>query len=268
MRKKVRPDLKIDGWRGRLGNNIIQVRNCLHMAFAMGVNVSLPRHPHFNKTYISTNGRPRSKSHISDPFWHRDMIRGHTIPVASDHRRQVHKVIRELLFVNPRDATQAGENTLVIHIRSGDIFGSRNPHSGYIMPPFCFYVHVIEKSGTRVDKIHLVAEDTLNPCINLLRERYSNLVFKISSLAEDVRTIIGARKIVFGTGTFVPQLLAFSSDSLTEIYRPSNTSPPSLVGYSCKDNVIDISDYINKIGSWKNTPAQRQLMCDYEFPDV
>jgi hypothetical protein len=93
-------------------------------------------------------------------------------------------------------------------------------------------------------------------------------MFKISSLAEDVRTIIGARKIVFGTGTFVPQLLTFLSDSLTEIYRPNNTSPPSLVGYSCKDNVIDISDYINKIGSWKNTPAQRQLMCDYKFPDV
>jgi hypothetical protein len=136
------------------------------------------------------------------------------------------------------------------------------------MPPLCFYVHIIEKSGTRVDKIHLVAEDTLNPCVNLLRKRYPNVVFKISSLAEDVKTIIRARKIVFGTGTFVPQLLTFFNDSLTEIYRASNASEPSLGGYSCKDNVIDISDYISKIGSWKNTPAQRQLMCDYEFPEV
>ena len=264
MRRETRPDLKITNWYGRLGNNIIQVSNCLHMAFAMEVNVLLPRHPYFNKTYVSINGRREGKRYISELFWQPNKIAGHTILVTRDHRRQVRKVIRELLLISPR----VEKDTLVIHIRSGDIFAHDKPHSGYIMPPLCFYVRIIEDLGTHIEKIYLVAEDTLNPCVNLLREKYSNAIFKKSSLIEDIETVAGATRIVYGTGTFVPQLLTFFNDSLTEIYRASNAYEVSLIESACKDNVIDISDYIGKIGSWKNTPAQRQLMCDYKFPDV
>jgi len=261
----------ITSWPGRLGNNIIQVRNCLHVALATGANVGLPGHICFNKTYISINGRPKSRGRISDLFLYPGRIAGYAVPVSDDHRPQVRKIIRDLLYVNPCvPAPMSDDKTLVIHIRSGDIFAyheSKRLHQDYIMPPLSFYVRVIEELGTRIDKIHLVAEDTLNPCVELLLRKYSNAVFKKSSLAEDIRLIMGARKIVYGMGTFAPQLLEFFNDSLMEVYRPSNADKVSLLGRSYKDNVIDIGDYIDKMGGWKNTPEQHALMCSYEFAE-
>ena len=232
----------------------------------MNVNIILPPRSYFNKTHININGRPKTKKHISDLFWHSNEIAGHLIPVTCHLRTQVRDIIRQIFFVNPRETIHADEKTLVIHIRSGDIFRSKNPHPDYIMPPLCFYTNIIKELGDQIDKIHLIAEDAFNPCINLLQEKYPNLVFKKSSLDEDVKVIMGAKRIVYGAGTFIPELLAVFNDSFTEIYRSSNAYKPSLlVKHSYKDNVIDISDYIDKMGSWKNTPEQCQLMCDYVF---
>ena len=40
------------------------------------------------------------------------------------------------------DDKPLGDNDLVIHIRSGDLF-SKNPNSFYVPPPLCFYIQIV-----------------------------------------------------------------------------------------------------------------------------
>jgi hypothetical protein len=48
------------------------------------------------------------------------------------------------------------------------------------MPPLSYYVEIINNNNFK--NIYLIAEDTLNPCINSLLNMYPNIIFKINTL--------------------------------------------------------------------------------------
>ena len=48
-------NLVISKWRGRLGNNIIQLKNILGLALYYNFNIIIPDHKYFNKRYIIIN---------------------------------------------------------------------------------------------------------------------------------------------------------------------------------------------------------------------
>lgn len=122
-------------------------------------------------------------------------------------------------------------DTLVIHIRSGDIF---NPgaHSFYVQPPFAFYKKVIEEFG--FTKLHILTEpDLRNPCIHLLQSEYPNVKIQSSSLADDVGVILQAKHFLCNShGTF-GHMLALMSTNLEHLYLPYYCDPYSV---SFQDN--------------------------------
>ncbi|GGA56346.1 discoidin domain-containing protein [Okeania sp. KiyG1] len=160
-----------------------------------------------------------------------------------------------------------GEQDLVIHIRSGDIF-KNNVHLGYGQPPFSFYAKIIELQSWH--SISLVFEDKSNPIIDPLidfcRRRCSQVQEISGDLKSDIEYLLRARKLVVSNGTFCPAI-ALISKSLNTVYSFENE-------FSIKynPNISQIVRVVDRQGvykseilssNWQNTELQRKLMLEY-----
>lgn len=156
--------------------------------------------------------------------------------------------------------------TLVIHIRSGDVF-SENPHGAMAQPPLGFYIRAIEIANP--DKVVVVFEDDRNPVIagliNFLRERELPYLLSSSSLREDLFVLLSASQLVLSTGSFGPAVIALSPH-LQFLYlfgQPTplrfNTKKPSRVCHLEEPS----GEYVNQMSPWKNSEVQRDLMMTF-----
>ncbi|MEO0456157.1 MAG: hypothetical protein AAF152_06175 [Cyanobacteria bacterium P01_A01_bin.114] len=170
------------------------------------------------------------------------------------------------------------EETLVIHMRGGDIF-SECPHPAYTQPPLSFYEAAIRQCPT--SKIVVVTQDTCkNPCLAALLNRYPDIRLQSGSLQDDVSTLLRAKYLVAGTGTFAIAL-AFCSRSIQTLYLPildinrksgSVKRVPSIWNpvniFNAKATLdfevvgFQVQDY-TAIGSWSNSDEQRALMISH-----
>ena len=102
---------------------------------------------------------------------------------------------------------------LTIHLRSGDVFGSRSV-TGYGQPPLSFYQLVIASTEWR--GITLVYQDTSNPVVIELKNHCQSLGMRVElqsgTIREDLRVLLGAKTLVAGRGTFIPGVAGLSSE--------------------------------------------------------
>ena len=257
------PCLKISHWYGRMGNNVWQVKNALHVAISYGYNcIIMPEHTMFNTTKIVMNN-PISDAHlkpIETDFFHTDKI----LPdldytIFDKNKQQVKRHLQQAYTVKADKVFD--EDVLVIHIRSGDIFDP-SPHSEYIQPPLVFYRKVIDDGNYR--KIILVAEDTKNPCVNKLLELYNGrITYTPSSLTDDVKTILSAKHLVSSYGTFTSALITLS-DNIKKVFNPSYNAHNIEKNPELYEIVnIDLEDYKQKLSPWTNSEEQRNIMLEY-----
>jgi hypothetical protein len=243
----------IKGWSGRLGNNIIQLKNAIQLAVSKNYNVIIPRHRYFSKTYICLNKQIGINSkRISDPNNYFDSP---TIPDIDQNR--VLQILRGCFTIKDVKALDAED--LVIHIRSGDIFDKDPECPGYIMPPLSYYVDIIRTNTFK--NIYLIAEDRKNPCINALLELYPTIQFELQPLEKDIRLILGAVNVVASYGTMIDSLLLFSNN-IKRVYRPSyylRIINQDRINYI----TIDLDKYKEILSPWKNTAEQRETMLVY-----
>jgi hypothetical protein len=115
------------------------------------------------------------------------------------------------------------------------------------------------------NEIYLIAEDRINPCINRLLQLYPKIKFKIQSLEEDIKLILGSKNVVMGFGTFIPSLLLVS-DNIKELYKPSymNNDETDMLNKMIKVFNIELSTYKKRMTPWKNTLEQRKFMLTYK----
>ena len=242
----------IKAWHGRLGNNIIQLKNAIQLAVSKNYNVIMPRHKYFSKTYISLNKQIGINSkRISDPNNYFDSP---NIPHIDQNR--VLQILRGCFTI--KDVKALDPEDLVIHIRSGDIF-DKDPHPAYIMPPLSYYLDIIRTNTFK--NIYLIAEDRKNPCINALLELYPTIQFELQPLEKDIRLILGAVNVVASYGTMIDSLLLFSNN-IKRVYRPSyylRIINQDRINYI----TIDLDMYKEILSPWKNTADQREIMLVY-----
>jgi hypothetical protein len=246
--------IKINSWYGRLGNNIIQVINILHLALYYKYNVILPEHQFIKKTQLEIY-KSSDNTIITDTnnFFFRKKIKQPKI--FNQNIKKVKEIIRKIFtFSNYKN-----QYDLIIHIRSGDIFHNVI-HNKYISPPLSYYTNIIPN----YEKICLVAEDKRNPIINILLEKYPNIIYNKNSLIRDIEIILGARNIISSIGTFVPSLVIFNN-KLEKMYMPSYQMNQYLLEYLNNIQIIkiDLEEYKKKINKWKNTIEQKKIMIEY-----
>ena len=215
MEKKL---LRINNWQGRLGNNIIQLINILSIALLFNFNIEIPKHDFFKKQYININKNLNYDEELTDIYNFFHMPEKFKFYNYKNYIDQIKIILMDLFKIDYKKFDPLDDNSVVIHIRSGDIFTDKNPNENYINPPLDYYIHILEKY--RFKKIYLIAEDSLNPCINKLLEKYPNIYFSINSLEKDIEYILRAKNIIMSYGSFVPSLV-FLTNYTKNIFIPS-----------------------------------------------
>ena len=248
---------------GRLGNFIIQIKNALHIATYNNYNVILPQHEYFNTSYIIINKNVDATApHITDKdeFYLCQQFKALNPEIFRSNTEIVSRIMKDIFIF--KNIESLGVNDLVIHIRSGDIF-SASPHPEYIMPPLSYYTNIIENNT--YDQIYLIAEDTLNPCINKLLELYPNIHFNIQSLEKDIEVVLSATNIVISYGTFITELLTVS-DNIKNVYSPNYSDYQTITLYETPHynlTMIDLTHYRDEMRPWTNTPHQINKMLSF-----
>jgi hypothetical protein len=269
------PDLLVVARHGRFGNNIRQILYSLAVAERLGVREvvarSIPEFP-YGSWEVSPNVtlthdpllRPRR---VSRP---RTILAGDffvvpRLPTPIDH-------VDYTVFSNGlawasglSDRPPLSADVLVIHIRSGDVFGE-HPHPSLGQPPLSFYEKVLEHS--RPQNVVLVYEDALNPVIPKLQERLESLAIAYSvhsgDLGSDLQLLLSARQLATGKGTFGQALLVLSPH-IERWYDFGEGKERFLT--SRRRSVVSITDregdYVAALKSWENSPSQRDLMLKY-----
>jgi hypothetical protein len=244
----------IKGWHGRLGNNIIQLKNAIQLAVSKNYNVIMPRHKYFSKTYISLNKQIGINSkRISDPNNY-----FYTSDLPNINYNRVLQILRDCFTIKDVKALDAED--LVIHIRSGDMF-DKDPHPGYIMPPLSYYLDIIRTNTFK--NIYLLAEDRKNPCINALLELYPTIQFQLQPLEKDIRLILAAVNVVSSYGSMIDSLLLFSNN-IKRVYRPSYSTILFKLD-SVEYIITDLDEYKESMSPWRNTAEQREMILGINY---
>jgi len=187
--------------------------------------------------------------------------------IAHLDRRDILKIIGESV----RPALQipmadVPDDELVIHIRSGDVFKVR-PHPNYAQPPLSFYTRVIEelRAAGEINSVCLVFENTKNPCIAALCDylQRTGMSYRTQSgtFAEDGAVIFGARRVVFGVGTFALGMAA-TSTRLRDVYAFRQKDLDAFPAHEQVWLVEAGDDYIPR-GGWTGSPEQLATMISY-----
>lgn len=179
--------------------------------------------------------------------------------------RKVFRKLRHLLDLD-LGSVPHGENDLVVHVRSGDIF--TEPHKNYGQPPLSFYKKVVRSKPW--DKVFVVYENLLNPVIapllNWLPQHCNTVATVSGDLKDDLEVLLKAQNLVSGRSTFIPAVCALSLHARNVYYW--NDKPFSTWGNkrTKKHGVLDIKGFYDQSicrGNWINSLEQQKLMLDY-----
>jgi len=163
--------------------------------------------------------------------------------------------------INPTD--------LFIHIRSGDIFKyMRNNNCNYAQPPLCFYKSII--NNFTFNKIYIISQDKLNPIIDILLEKFPQIIFNNNKLEIDISMIVNAYNLVGSISSFFTTLIIIN-DNLENIWEFDNYRLPEkylhlhrdIYNFTRKYKVYKMYPslkYKNEMFPWINNKHQIDLM--------
>ena len=260
---------------GLLGNQIIQLANLIYMCKKnnanfnnrrLGTNVSTAED--FTTQFVDFKKIPFYTEIIDNEKEFSSFYDGkHGFDMKREERIEIMEQ-----YIKPYSnfpVKKVSDRTCVIHIRSGEIFVGR-PNKNYIQPPFGFYKKIIEENDNNFDEFLVVTQqDRKNPTISLLENYSQKVKIQSSSLEDDISILLGAKTIVSGYGTFLPQILFFSKE-IKNIFCLDYTDFFSFFGTCLDANIIKykfLKQYI-PVGSWKNSEEQIQLMKSYSSCDI
>lgn len=233
------------GWYGRLGNNFIQLKNMIDIAMYHKHNISFKiKHRYFDldviEKYFSKYHNKNVISSDSGFYSDRDKFL-HNIEITDECISERNDLLKKSFMI--KNVEKMNENTLVIHIRSGDIFNSR-PHPLYVPPPLKYYIdNIIEQ---KPDKIIIVCEDKKNPVVDTLLTLYPNSIWKKNSLEDDIKIVLGSTNVISSVGTFIPSLLMIS-DNIKNHISYTNDNEYRKIMYPWKCSKIQ-KEYILRYG--------------------
>jgi len=265
----------IEGWYGRLGNNIQQISLAIIYAKKNGLRATTPDH---------TNIKPISFG--QSKFWP-DMLKiknrffyfsepGELVHPFSDitlEYRYICENIQDIAreFIAPNFKFKIGEplgdNVLVIHLRGGDVFREgKNAVTTYVQNPLSFYQNLIKN----FDKTILVCEPGHeNPIVSILKDNPA-VTIQSSSVEEDFSTLLRAKNIATsGVGTFAIAAALCSKNITklfcTNLYLKEHLNPEMVKNADV--HCIRIGDEYLKIGSWSGDASTISRMLSYQVDE-
>lgn len=253
--------LRITKWSGRLGNNLMQLRNCILVALYYNYNITFPKHLFLTDNKVIINKDTEKKFYVDQEgsnFFYSRKIKKFDKECFVSNIEKMREIMENLFTI---DYKNLPKTDLVIHIRGGDIF-SNNAHPSYIPPPLDFYKKIINKD--KYENIIIVSDDNKNPCIKELIKLYPIIEFKLQRLEEDIKMILSAKNLVSSVGTFIPSLLFVTRNTET-LYYPSYSIQVQEISHLKPCNLISLNfdKYREKYKIWKNSEQNRKNLINY-----
>jgi hypothetical protein len=264
-------DSSIDHWCGRFGNNIQQLVNGIYYSQENELTFISPDNDLINPFTVSF-GDGIAQSNIY--FFHVNSVtkQGNAnfscnVSELKKSRREIGKYIFPNLKVNFNNIKKMDNNTIVIHIRSGDIFTRKNYYcpvvSRYIQNPLKYYTDIIKN----FDRCIILTEDYMNPVTSEL-EKLPNVEVKITSLKETIEIMLSATNLASSGISSFPVACAILSENIenmytSNIYLDEILNHTDLNGINVHITNIDFDRYM-KNDEWLNNDEQLKLMLEYE----
>ena len=207
--------LQIHSWEGRIGHNLRTLANAILTTQMTNSCLLLTNHGllDFSKIGYTVNclQNPTSVNTPNLKLRFNGLDNWGITASINQIRDILQPLPREILrFQEDKDITQ---DTLVIHLRSGDVFAA-NIGEGWFQPPLSFYQKTIEHANCQ--KIVLVSEShNLNPCATRLLQEYQGILdirLQCGSLNDDINTILSANNLVLSKSAFAKHLACFSNN--------------------------------------------------------
>lgn len=260
----------ISHWYGRLGNNIQQICNGIIFSQVNGDGFFSPPHDLINEIFFGDLNKDQIRS--SKFFYYESENKDFDINLDYLYNN-IRKVALEYVRPNLKvsNLPSLDDNTIAIHIRSGDLFetiydeSSENvPNINYIPNPLKYYLTLVDM----FDNVIVVTEkDSYNPIVEKLRE-IKKVTIQSKSLEEDFTTLISTKNLASsGVGTFCVSAALCNSNLknfyCTNLMLTEHLNYNMIVGEDVKLNIMELDNYI-QIGEWKNTKKQRDFILNYE----
>ena len=252
--------LFLEYYMGRLGNNLIQITNMIYIGIMTESNVLIKSHPFINFTQLNFTDKNNNNCelNITNRFYYKSECCD--IYPNNDQR---HEIFQKYIYNNlniTQELKPYDLSTIVIHIRSGDIFGN-NPHKGYVQPPFSYYQYIIEKHNP--EKIIIVTEqDKRNPCINKIKTTYNDICeIQSNSLTKDFEIMLSAKTFITANST-LSEMISLLSKNIEILYTHRKIG----IYKDIIHHNLSFRNYIE--GDWKKTPKQLILMLTHNVNDI
>ena len=255
-------NLKISKWCGRLGNNILQLKNAIQVALFYNCNIIIPNHEYFTTNYIIVDStiNKNNSIKITHDFFNFELINNIDRNLFNINMDKTIDILKQIFRI--KNVSPLHDNDLVIHIRSGDIF-KQKPHQSYIMPPLSYYTNIINNNN--FNNITIIAECKSNPCINKLLALYPKIKFIKQSLDRDIKLLLASANVIESFGSFVPALLLVSNN-IKNLYKPSyQVNFFGATSYKINIHETDLNHYKNLLSPWQNTKKQINIMLTYGY---
>jgi len=201
-------------WYGRLGNNIIQLLNCVTFGLQNNYDIiRFPNHYAFNTTEIilnkSSNILEPIKNYIAkDEYCFYFMAINNKILYDINIKELFNKYIKNI-FINIIRYDLCIDYDLTIYFRSGDIFEGKM-NDDYVQPPLSFYEEIVNGKSN----IILITENLNNPIAKLYSNKY---LWNQNDIFNDINILINSKELVIGNSVFC-LLILLLSDKIEKIY--------------------------------------------------
>ena len=264
----------ISQWCGRFGNNIQQISNAIFYCMERNLIFDSPDNELIKEFRLEFGSED---CHSGLFYFHVPSKLGSGIPdfeienieKLSQMRREICKnYIYTNLKINHNNIPKLPEDTVIIHIRSGDIFSRKDYYcpvvSSYLQNPLSYYLRISEM----YKKVLVLTEDSNNPVVEVLQKN-TNTEIKILDVFETVKIMLGSSNIATSGVSSFGIACALLSQNLKKLYC-SNLFIQEILNYKDLENSdieidltnIDQERYI-KWDDWRNTDEQRKLMIEY-----
>lgn len=262
--------------RRRFGNAFIAIHKAFHLAEMVGINeIHIPYgYALFQKSFKWNN-----ISLIMDMDPITSMEECYSVQtyftVPGVRNTTFDRSFKEAFEMQVSDVMEdIPDDSLSIHIRSGDIFGPR-PHPGYGQPPCGYYREIIESRNW--SEVLLFAEDRRNPCINVVLSYGAKHVLG-RSLREEIGMLVSSKNLVIGRGTF-GLILASISTKVRNLWTcgTADSSDQEITGRTVRSygssrqfDCHPSHEYVENVmglSKWRNTKDQHQWMLNSSCVD-
>ena len=263
----------IDNYFGRFGNNLQQIALGIMYAKLYKKNFYLKNHElvhdfsiihnqfsdifnkykHASRFYYfeSSTQKPSKIQPLDEPLNEND---------KDYYKDNFYNIFQKYIYPNLkfRKEINIDKNTLVIHIRNGDIF-EENYKNFYIQNPLIYYLELIEK----FEKVIVVSSNQFNNPVMPILSKHPKVEIQSSTITDDFNVLLSANNLATsGVGTF-PIAAALSSKKLNNLYYSNiffNHHLNPLLVKNVKHFQYHFHNYL-KIGTeWIGSKEQNETM--------